>query len=271
MRKFMIAGMLLLLCCILGVSVCAKGVVFTDTLSGMQITLPDGWDKMHTEDGDETAVCFAAEEYMPIISFTAMDCYKTARGELAFQQIVEHVPENRMDYDNSYLSKEALATGLECSADDISYLSVGGREYFSVQMKHPDDSGDIHMLVRMESGILYVFAFEESPAHPRHDDFLAMVADAKYPVYSMDEKTAVRWELLIVLLSLVLHCLPVVVYRFGIKKGPRENAKEISIIYGIGAVLVSWGIGNYLDVPNIGVCTLGIAAGGILNYKLLSK
>ena len=139
------------------------------------------------------------------------------------------------------------------------------------QLAENQDRDAAQCLVRVENGFFYIFTFRGENTHPRYGDFLSMVADAEYPIYSMDEKSVIFQELLIILVSFVLHCLPIVIYRYGIKKEPAENAKEISIVYGIGAVLAGWIAGSYLDVANIGVCALGIVAGAVLNHKLLSK
>lgn len=273
MKKFFIAAVLLI-CCVLSVNVCAEGISYTDSLSGLHITLPDGWDEMHAKNADmSNDIYFTASEDMPIIALYVIDIYEEAKAQADLKQLLKRIPGDRFSYDNSMLSKEIMAETQGWDEDKIATILVGGREYFSFQVEEVAENGDVtvaNSLIRMENGFCYVFFFYGPDTHPRYDDFLAMVADAEYPIYSMDEKSVMDREVLIVLVSLILHCLPIVLFRYGIRKAPVGNAKVVSILYGIGAVAAGWVIGGILDVANIGVCAIGIAIAGYLNYRMLS-
>ncbi len=273
MRKVLTAVVLLLLCCVLCVGACAMGINYTDPLSGMRFTLPAAWDNMHLEDGDPTVAWFVGEtDDIPAITFIAVDFYALDAPK-DLEEAMDRAPASRIDYDNSKLPIEAIAKELGVNEAELTKIVLKGREYFCMEAMLPEvgGTGPSTLLLREENGFCYVFRFWESMAHPGCSDFLDMVANAEYPIYSMDEKTAIVWELLLILVSFVLHCLPIVVFRYGIRKAPVGNAKEVSIIYGIGAALVGWIIGGFLDVANIGVCAVGIAVGGYLNCRMLSK
>ena len=266
-KKVLFTATLLLLCSILCVGVCAEGIGYTDSHSGMHFTLPEGWRETKVEDA---VVYFTATEMMPTIAFAAVDYYEASKETASWKQMLDRVPGSRIDYNNSLLTEKIIVDELGCSEEEISRIFLSGREYFSVQTKRYDGQ-NVHLLLRVENGFSYMFAFGDTVTHPQHDAFLDMVANAEYPIYSMDEKTSIVWELVIVLVSFVLHCIPIAVFRYGIKKEPVENAKEISIVYGIGAVFVGWSIGRLLDVTGIGVCAVGIVAGAVVNYRMLLK
>lgn len=273
MRKILTAIILLMLCCVLCIGVGAMGVDHTDPLSGMRFVLPDGWDKMFVVDGDPSVTWFVAEDdNVPAITFFSMDAYaKEAPKNL--KEAMDRIPGDRISYDNSKLPIEAFAKELGIDETALTTVVLNGREYFCMEAMLPSANSidPSTILLREENGIIYAFRFWETMEHPGCSVFLDMVANAEYPIYSMDEKTTVLREVLIILISFMLHWSPIAVFRYGIRKAPIENAKEVCIIYGIGAVLVGWILGGFLDVANIGMCAVGIAVGGYLNYRMLCK
>lgn len=78
---------------------------------------------------------------------------------------------------------------------------------------------------------------------------------------------AVWIEIVTFALSLLFHCLPIIIYRYLIKRKPVKNAKQISLWYGVPLVLF-----GLRDLPGGSIAgTIGIAAGAAINYLMLSE
>lgn len=68
-------------------------------------------------------------------------------------------------------------------------------------------------------------------------------------------------------LSLLFHCLPIIIYRYLIKRKPVKNAKQISLWYGVPLVLY-----GLRDLRGDSIARMiGIAAGAAINYLMLSE
>ena len=281
MRSAAIALVLCLICCALTVSSLAvsdiadtsPAFVYTDETSKVSFSVPKNWsspEQIQNDMGTYTVFSSTSDSDL-VIWFHANDVYAKTSPDSILEALQRF---SRSTYDNDQLSKEAIAEPLNCTSEDLTELTCGNRVYYHVETGIPDAFGNripSNLLLRMENGFLYLFSFTGPSSHPQYQEFLSLVSSAEYPSYSVDEHTAMLWEALIIIVALILHGLPVVIYRYCILKKPAPNAKTICFVYAILALLLGGIVMGFLNHNEVGAAAIGIAIAALLNYRMLAK
>lgn len=277
MKRMLLVALVCVVCCLLTVGVLADGAaafVHTDEESGLRLTVPEGWSAPEISQNEHgTYAIFHSLSYPDlVISLTTSDLFsRTTPANI--QEALQRSGEPRKHVDNEYFPKETIAEILQCSADDITEVTYSGRTYYHINANFLLEDGNYKecaILLHLENGIVYMFLFSGRETHPSYEDFLCIVSEAEYP-HSEDEKTIMVRELLIVLLSLMLHPIPVIVYRYGIRRCPLDDAKMVCAIYAVGATVLAIIIMGFLNESEVGAVLLGIVPAALLNYRMLSK
>lgn len=143
----------------------------------------------------------------------------------------------RADVDHSLFSREDAAEIFGISASDVSSVTYNGREYYCAHLLYEGPAGTTTgtQMMRMENGYIHTFLFAGSDTVPFYADFEALLETVLYRTLPNDYSFAnILFSLL---LTIVIYSLPVIIYRYAIRKSPvtPKKAKKITILYGICA------------------------------------
>lgn len=248
---------------------------YTDENSGVTFTVPANWVEapMNQERYYLDAKFTSNLEEGLSIFFTCEDVYASEELWSDLSE-AERNALTRSDIDNSIFTKSDIAELFGCEADEVSMVFYRGKEYFRVETVSSattygiDISVPMTNLVRCENGYIYLFQFNGHEDHPYFGDFEALVSSVEYPADGM--QTDLTANLILNLLATIaIYSLPIILYRYAIKREPvgRSKAKKITIIYGICAFIV-------MSILIFAINGSGAAGGAILlwswvNYRVL--
>ena len=300
MRKERVAiGVLAVLLALSGTAR-AAGKVYADPESGVSFTVPAGWTEEPDEDSEYVAYTASLQEngdYFQI-SFGCMDLWNEmpASAKTGY---------SRADANNSLYTPAELEA--EYGADSVTTVYFNNVMYFKLIM--PDQtvsSGGITVtvnlmiLINIQNGIQYMFSYLWYADMNRHyGDFTALMNSVEYPASSVSassgapktsQATPARTNpyayssstgnssglnlgaiLLSLIVTIAVYSLPIIVYRYGIRKRPMEPkpARRVTIIWAIVGFIIITLIVYALDGSS------GATGGGILlwsyvNYRMLT-
>lgn len=185
------------------------------------------------------------EEGMSIL-FGCEDLYESEEFRAEWSKS-ELRPLTRAAVNNDLFTKTDVVETFGCEKNDVSIVSVGGKEYYRVDTVM---SGNVYGLrasspvvcyLRCENGFLYLFLFSGSGESPYFQDFESLLSSAVYPEFDDTgaESRSVLIALLWTLFIAVIYSVPIIIYRYAVKRQPieKKKAKIISLLYGIIAAL----------------------------------
>ncbi|MCH5212649.1 MAG: hypothetical protein J1G06_06520 [Oscillospiraceae bacterium] len=158
----------------------------------------------------------------------------------------------RQDCNNETLTEKDYAEILGITAEDVEKVFYGNKEYYKFVIQRVDDSTGIELqlsiinLVHIENGYIYQFQFSGRESSPYYADFERLISNAHYENVHYDEpqsdwgiKDIIYSILFGFLLTIVIYSLPIIIYRYVIRRKPVKpsTAKKITIIYGIAAFI----------------------------------
>ncbi len=253
---------------------------YSDTKTGASFTVPANWSEEPLSAERETIdVKFTSntEEGMCIL-YGSTDAW-------AAMSTSERSGYTRSDFDNSVFSKADIAEMYGVSASDVSVVLYNGNEYYCVETTNSSSSYGLDVTVtmtqvfRVENGYMYLFQFSGHSNNEYYDDFESLMKSVNYKSYNADTSTNgqsisdeynVGSIILSLIITIVIYSLPIIIYRYAIRKSPVEprKAKKITIIYGIAAFIV-------MSILIFTINESGAAGGAILlwsyvNYQVLT-
>lgn len=259
-----------------------KAFDYTDIKTQTTFTVPANWvETPLSEEREAIDVKFTSlEEDGMSILYGSFDIW----GEMTASERSEY---NRFDINNSIFTKSDIADALELSVNDISTVKYAGNEYYTATITSNTESFGLSFSVTMthmitvNNGYMYWFQFSGEKSNEFFDDFVSILSSLKYPNQGSEVATETnensdlmdRFSLGNILLSLLItiavYSLPIIIYRYALRKDPveKKKAKKITIIYGICAFVV-------MSVIIFAINGSGAAGGAILlwswvNYRVL--
>lgn len=203
----------------------------TDPDSGVSFTVPSNWSAAALADTSEH-----------------LDQKFTYNGDTMVQILFTAQDLDQGPVGNNAITEQDVAAMFDCAPGDVSRITFAGKEYYAVEQTTRQSLYGMEIslpqiiLIRLQNGWLYAFqligATRESA---RYQDFATLMESVRYP-----ETGTLLWSgsaadfLLGLLVTVSLYSLPVVLYRFFLRKEPveRKKAKKITWLYGIGAFAV---------------------------------
>ena len=261
----------------------SKDSFYNYTESKVAFIVPKGWTEApKKEEWEYIDAKFTLDKDNAIsINYIFTDFYEELPG-------AQKTLWSRDELNNSFFSYADVADIFGCDTKDISMVSYGGKEYFMAETLSTATSLNLEIpmtqMLLLEEGNGYFYQFVGHRDSKYFDDFEFLVSNAKYPTttdrnsITTQETTKTNnllqnYTVLNLLVSLIItitvYSLPIIIYRYSIKKEPISNkkAKKITIIYGIGAFII-------MSVIIAALNGSGAAGGSIIlwswiNYKIL--
>ena len=251
-----------------------EAFTYTDKDSGLSFTVPANWVEAPLSDERDIidAKFISNLEDGPIIFFTTEDLFpglsETSKGKLL-----------RSDIGNSVFSKSEIADALGCKASEVSTATIGDREYYYAEVVVTETTANgvtisVPMItyLRCENGYMYMFQFLGGTDSQSYSDFSALMNSLVYPWPNESDTGKDPWKqfnlvtiLANLLVTVAVYSLPIIIYRFAIRKKPveKKKAKRITIIYGIIAFIL-------MSILIFAANGEGAAGGAILLWSLVN-
>lgn len=261
-----------------------SALTYKETESGVTFSVPAGWVEAPKKDNWEyidTKFVSSHDERIAILCMFS-DAYEDLNN-------LQKKLYSRDDVNNSSFTYEDIAEMFGCDAQDISSVSYGGKEYYMAEIFKSDNSYNITipitLLALCENGYVYMYQFSGHSDSEYFDDFESLVASAKYPSAPEKGTTPVKENasksqnpfqefsplniLVSLILTVVIYSLPIIIYRYAIKKEPvsKKKAKRITIIYAIPAFFVMSLI--IFSINGSGAAGGSIILWSYINYRML--
>jgi len=270
------------------VSVFAESTnTYKDSVTGVSFTIPQGWNETPLNEERE----YIKVKYLPenndgaSIQFGYADIW----GQMSDSDKVGYSRSdiNHSAMTDSFTKEEILQMiGYDSLGAEIDTVYYNGIEYLEItidtEMSIFDVSADVTMitLLRVDNGYWYQFVYGDMDEESHYQEFETMMESVKYKtttsvgneIIDIDSDGNLQFNFPNLILSLVItiavYSLPIIIYRYGIKKQalPEKKAKKITIIYGIiaffvmaiflggapGGAIILWSFVNYkvLTTPN---------------------
>jgi hypothetical protein len=236
----------------------AASSVFSDNPTGTTFTIPAGFTQKPSEesDGGISVMLEPDDGSIQTISYISKDVWGTMPAE-------NKAGYTKADVDNSVMTVADFAEMFNISETQVSVVTYNGASYFKCVMSTKevvDTEIDVQVmqLYRFSNGYMFLFQFTGTTGSEHYSDFEALLNSVKYPKAETPPAIAAapvsppvsndgpqagytaESFLVSLVLTVVVYSLPIMVYRFCIRKAPAERkaAKRISIIYGIFAFIV---------------------------------
>lgn len=243
------------------------GYVYSD--SGLKFNVPDNWTEIKTPESIlRRYTQFVSDlDSMICITFAATDLY------------IEGGAARRQDIDNSSLDEEDLMDSVTGSNKEISKATYGGKEYFKLKYTTTSvEDGIIYdatvtNLIFCENGYMYMYQFSGDENNIYFKDFESLLSSAIYPEVEKDSilSSPIFSIILDLIITVAVYSLPVIAFRYLIKRKPvsPKTAKIITIAYGVVAFIIM-----YLIIATVrggAVAATAIIFWGKINYIILTN
>ncbi|MGI5850361.1 MAG: hypothetical protein ACOX8Q_09940 [Christensenellales bacterium] len=271
----------------------AYALEYSNDVAQIKYTVPTGWSKEAMNKGRE----ILKEKYInndsggiEVILFGYADVWGVATPE-------ERQGWTREEFNNSIFSNSDIAEMYGLNEKSISIKTYNNVKYYLFSLSQAvtelgySIEAEQKVLIRFHNGFLYYFSYAAPKGMDDHySDFEEMVSSVKYlsessqlptdPVKQVStvagkstvNNSSLRFSAESLLLSLILtisiYSLPIVIYRYGIRKKPVDSkkAKKITIIYGICSFIVMTIILYFLGNATVGGA---IIFWSFINYRIL--
>lgn len=255
--------------------------LYTDTKTGATFVVPANWvEAPLTKERETIDVKFTSlEEEGMTIMYGSTDLWNEMTA-------AERSGYSRSDLDNSILSGLDIADILGVSGSEVKTVTYGGREYYTARLTSSAEvygasfSATITHMMCVENGYLYWFQFSGTSGSKLYGDFESLLGSVVLPIPDHAGASGAGSGLMSslnpgnILLSLivtvVIYSLPIIIYRYAVKKSAveKKKAKRITIIYGVCSFLL-------MSILIYAVNGSGAAGGAILlwswvNYHVLT-
>ncbi len=247
---------------------------YSDSITGAVFTVPRNWkqEELSKEREIIKAKFISNEDPGLIILYGSVDLWEAMAES-------ERIGFSRSDINNSALSKEDVSQMLGVKPAEVEMVSFGGTEYFKASSVTEGDfygytlSVKMTTLYRFDNGFGYMFQTNIEESNTHYDDFVSLVSSMEFPATSATEATngkehpaqnhnsgtsnttvsnpekeyslyTLPWVIRLLIdlcITVILHPVPIWIYRFVVRKRPvaPKTAKRIVIIDVI-IVFVIW-------------------------------
>jgi len=251
---------------------------YIDDHTGLQFTIPKGWIEKPVTENSEIIKCKFVFKNDPSV------CVLYGSSDLWSKlSSTEKEGYTQSDCDNSMITKSDIAQMYGISESDVSVVAYnhGLDEYYQcvVPYKNGTKSDVMTQMIYINNGVFYNFQFTGTSSSLYFSDFVSILNSVSYPFDSSSNSTTTNDNSVAttfsfndflgsLILTIVLYSLPIIIYRYGIRKKPviPKKALIITIIYGICALILMVVIAILLGGHAPGYA---IVFWSFINYKML--
>ena len=273
----------------------AFALPYSESNTGIEFSIPSGW---HKEELSEERVSIKAkyvhdDENGEIILFGYTDLWNNLSAS-------DKVGYTKYDFNNSMFTKSDMAAIFDGNTANVTTVTYNNIEYFeqvvpmSVTSNGQIYSYNRHHLIYVFDGIMYSFSYNDPVIGNNHySDFETLLNSVKYQTpkqvnilnvgkinnntyFGIGPNGFVFGDFIFTLffpliITIAVYSLPIMIYRYAIKKKPidEKKAKKIVIIYGIAAFIVMCFLLITLD--NKGPKGVAILFWSYINYQILKN
>lgn len=276
---------------------------YIDKDTGVEFMVPENWiEEELSQERNFVKARFASNQTPGItILYSSTDVWATL-------SISEQAGYTRSSLNNAAFQTSEIATMLGVPESEVFSGQYAGKSYFGAETTATESAYGLDLeitmtnLVHFENGFCYTFQFSSSKDNELYADFESLLSSVQYPAVttaSFETESAAsnvgrssqvgsttthnpelikdRFSILNLLINLAfticIYSLPIIIYRYVIRKEPVEpqKAKRITIIYGVCAVLVVLFIRGFLtDTATVGAGS-AVFLWSEANYLMLSR
>ncbi len=253
--------------------------LFTDPTSGIAFTVPANWqEEPMTEEREYLDAKFVSTLDAGLSMFYSCADLWSELSE-AEKSLLP-----RALCDSSAFTGAEIARILGYAEDEFSVVSIAGDQYYSVQTVLLETFYGIPvevpatMMARIENGYLFLFQFAGATDNAHYNDFRALMNSVDFSGVHGNETleedlTRLYWiEILFALVvTIAIYSLPILLYRYVIRRRPmgRRKAKRVAIVYGAVAFVAMSCLIAYI---NGGSAAIGaVFLWSWVNYKTLTS
>lgn len=228
-----------------------ESFTFTDPETQTTFTVPRNWvETPLSEKRESIDVKFTSlEEDGMSIMYGSFDVWSEMTAS-------ERSGYSRSDMDNRIYTKSDIADTFGISSNDVDLITYGGNEYYATTVTSNTETYGLNLTVTMthmllvNNGYMYWFQFGGASDNEFYNDFESLLSSVEFAASDnksvldnnndLTSKFSFGNLLLSLLATIIVYSLPIIIYRYAIRKAPveKKKAKRITIIYGICAFLV---------------------------------
>ncbi len=260
----------------------SEAFIYQDPKSGAAFTVPANWSQTDLPDNSEFLdVAFSSTKNPEFsISYGSKDLWSEMSAS-------DKKGLSRSDVNNTMYTAEKLSEMLKLDGIDVSTVKYADKEYYEYVTTTSTSTFGLNLdasmtcLVRFENGYVYTFHFVGDGESKCFKDFELVLNSVTYPS-SMSlmvsdlftDNHSVLSVVICALIAVLAYTLPILIYRFAIKKQPIEKASAVKLmlVYGIGALAVMAVLFFVVHIAK-DICVAAAAAIvllSIVNYMLLT-
>lgn len=243
--------------------------LYTDPLTHTTFKIPDNWVEVPLLNQETNIdVKFKSNENDEVvIMFSSFDVWgEFSKNEKSYL--------NREDVDNSLFSKTDVAEMFGVEISKIKTSIYNKKEYYHAEVSEKVSQGNydifvyINHLIRIENGYIYTFSFNGTNDNEQYADFVSLLnsinysfSDSKMSTVSTDIpndsgynndyilKELIPNLIFSIILTILIYSLPIIIYRYMIRKSPvpKKMAIAIAIVYGIVSRMLMSGLLYAMD------------------------
>ncbi|MEL7610061.1 MAG: zinc ribbon domain-containing protein [Bacillota bacterium] len=261
----------------------ASAFTYTDLETQTTFTVPANWaETALSKQREFIDVKFTSNEEAGMsIMYGSYDAWGAMTAS-------ERAGYTRSDMNSAFFTTEDVAEIYGISPSNIEIVTYGGVEYFKATVTTTDTIYGTDLTVTMtqlllvNNGYMYSFHFSGTSDNEYYDDFEGLMESVKYKdheavsassrIGSADLLSEFSLEniLLSLVVTIAVYSLPIIIYRYAIKKEPVEprKAKKITIVYGIAAFIVMSAL--IFTISGSGAAGGAILIWSYINYRMLT-
>ena len=226
MKKFF----LVILCSIaivfapISIVVSASNNIYTDSISGLSFIIPEGWTQVNLDKEREYFQAKFVNHQGDTMLFGCIDHYDSL-------SISEKSRLSRSSLNFSKYDETAVADFFDVSSSELTKLVYSGTTYY--RMEQQSSGISMSYLVSMVNGYIYIFTITGKPSDATYRVLVRLVNSVDYTSQTnYKAPNELDWTPVWTgyIFTLLFRLLPIIIYRFIMKKEPIEPKKAAIIV-----------------------------------------
>ncbi len=230
-----------------------ESYVYTDKDTNVTYTVPDNWqEKALSEKREFIDVKYVSnkEEGLTIL-YGSTDFWAGLTES-------EKKGYNRASFNNDVFTIDEMALLFGVQPSEVEKVTYNGTSYYMAEVTGTAEVYGVDMTttvthaIHIENGWYYWFQFGAEKSSEYFSDFEKLLNSVEYPVNSIIDNSVLSiedgqvdikvWNIILgFILTISIYSLPIIIYRYKIRRYPvaDKKAKIITILYAIGAFVVT--------------------------------
>ncbi len=201
---------------------------FTDEKNGVSFTVPEGWKRRDGGTGGVLGSFIRGGDGAAAVDYAVADMREEYPGVFTDGELA--------GIDNSAVTPGELAELLGVDRERVSEAAYNGNSYFRIALPAEPDAGgvaaEVTELIHIRGGAFYIFTFSALPGSGCYPEFEALMDTVEF---AGESESAARGPSAVsvlegVLLTLLLHPLPLLLYRFAIRRRPLRPGAALAVV-----------------------------------------